>query len=108
MTIAVLALLRGDVLEPGITITGTITPDGAIGPVAGVPEAITAAGLAHDTRVLIPVGERSSPDQSGKVVDVVSEGRRAGVTVTPTPDVYDAYRQFTGKTLPRSSRPTRS
>jgi uncharacterized protein len=101
MTIAVLALLRGDALEPGITITGTIAPDGTIGPVAGVPEAVTAAGLAHDTRMLIPVGERSSRDQSGKIVDVVAAGRRAGVTVTQTPSVYDAYRKFTGKPLPR-------
>jgi len=35
------------------------------------------------------------------LVDVVDEGQRKGVEVTEVRDVYDAYKAFTGKDLPR-------
>lgn len=101
MTIAVIALLRGDQLEPDITATGTINPDGTIGPVSGVPEKVAAAVRAHKARMLVPTGERSTPDSSGKLVDVVAAGPKVGIRVVETPDVYDAYKLFTGKTLPQ-------
>ena len=101
MTIGVLSLLRGDKLEPDITMTGTINPDGTIGPVGGIPYKIDGVVAAHKTRMLIPTGQRNSANDAGKLVDVVAAGQRKGITVTEVGDVYDAYKAFTGKDLPR-------
>jgi uncharacterized protein len=105
MTIATLALMRGDVLAGGTTAIGTINPDGSIGPVSGLPEKIDAAVRTRNTRVLIPEGQRYTVDASGKNVDVVA-GASKGVQVIETPNIYDAYRQLTGKTLPRPAAST--
>ena len=101
MTIAVIALMRGDQLEPDITATGSVNPDGTIGPVTGIPENVAAAVRARKARVLIPTGERVSMDASGKKIDVVAAGPRVGIRVVESSDIYDAYKLFTGKTLPQ-------
>ena len=101
MTIGVIALLRGDKIKNDITMTGTINPDGTVGPVGGIPYKIDGVVQAHKKRMLIPLGERNSADDSGQLVDVVAAGQAKGVKVTEVADIYDAYKQFTGKTLPR-------
>ena len=101
MTIGVIALLRGDTIKNDITMTGTINPDGTVGPVGGIPYKIDGVVQAHKKRMLIPLGERNSADDSGQLVDVVAAGQAKGVKVTEVADIYDAYKQFTGKTLPR-------
>jgi len=106
MTVATLALMRGDKLLPDITMTGTINPDGTIGPVGGIPYKVDGVLLAHKTKMLIPAGQRNSADSSGKLVDVVQEGQRKGVTVTEVDNIYDAYKAFTGKDLPRPQAAT--
>jgi len=101
MTIGVIALLRGDKIKDDITMTGTINPDGTVGPVGGIPYKIDGVVQAHKKRMLIPLGERNSADDNGQLVDVVAAGQAKGVKVTEVADIYDAYKQFTGKTLPR-------
>src|SRR3954451_22967259 len=54
LTVAVLALLRGDTLRDGITMTGTISPDGSIGPVGGVAHKVDAAKSLHIATLLVP------------------------------------------------------
>jgi uncharacterized protein len=103
MTVATLAVMRGDTLLPDVTMTGTINPDGTIGPVGGIPDKVQAAIAAHQTCILIPTGERKSPNASRQLVDVVQEGARRGVTVTEVGNVYDAYTAMTGKDLPRTT-----
>ena len=101
LTVAMLALMRGDPILPGITRTGSISPNGTIGPVDGIPYAVAAAATAHEQRVLIPVGQHNSPDASHRLVDVVKEGARLGITVTEVDNIYDAYKAMTGNDLPR-------
>lgn len=101
LTVAVLALTRGDKLKSDITMTGTINPDGTVGPVGGIPYKVDGVKQAKKTRMLVPTGQRNSADDSGELVDVVDAGRRKGITVTEVADVYAAYKAFTGKTLPR-------
>jgi len=108
LTIAVIALLRGDELEPDITITGMVNPDGTIGPVPGVPESVAAAVRARKARMLVPFGERTVADASGKIVDVVATGPQLGIRVAETPDVYNAYQLFTGKALPQPPASTKT
>ena len=104
MTVGTLALLRGDKIQSDITMTGTINPDGTVGPVGGIPYKLDGALAAKKKRVLIPLGQRNSPDDSGTSIDVVELGRRKGLEVTEVGNVYDAYKAFTGKELPRPAQ----
>ncbi len=106
MTVAVLSLMRNEPIQPDITMTGTINPDGTIGPVGGIPYKVDGVIAAKKKRMLIPAGQRNSADDSGDLVDVVEEGRKKGVEVTEVKDVYDVYKAFTGKDLPRSPEST--
>ncbi|RIX28276.1 S16 family serine protease [Amnibacterium setariae] len=98
-TVGLLALERGEKLKPKVTMTGTINSTGTIGPVGGIPEKVKGAAEAKYTKVLIPLGQRNSPDEKGAQVDVVREGRQLGVDVVEVGDVYEAYRELTGKRL---------
>jgi predicted S18 family serine protease len=101
MTVGLLSLIRGDKIKPGITMTGTINPDGTVGPVGGIPYKVDGANKAKAKTMLIPLGQRNSADDSGDLVDVVDLGERKGVKVKEVGDIYAAYKAFTGKTLPR-------
>jgi hypothetical protein len=101
-TVAVLSLMKGDTIKPDITMTGTINPDGTVGPVGGIPQKIEGAAKDGYKTVLIPAGQRNSVSEAGGgLVDVVNEGTRLGVEVREVSDVYDAYKTLTGSTLPR-------
>ena len=101
-TVAVLSLMRGDELSDDVTMTGTINPDGTVGPVGGIPQKIQGAAAEGFKTVLIPAGQRNSESEDdGTLVDVVDEGRRLGIEVREVRDVYEAYQAFTGEKLPR-------
>ncbi len=59
MTIGVLAAVRGDTPKPDAAMTGTINPDGTIGPVGGIRFKIEGAAEKGMKLVLIPAGIRS-------------------------------------------------
>jgi predicted S18 family serine protease len=50
----VVALAKGEVIPRDRVITGTITPDGLIGPVGGIPHKVVAANQARLRMVLVP------------------------------------------------------
>ncbi len=104
MTIAVIALIRGDKIHDDITMTGTINPDGTTGPVGGIPYKVQGVVQAHKVKMLIPVGLRNSQDKNGNSVDIVQEGRDKGIAVSEVADIYDAYKQFTGVNLPKAGQ----
>jgi uncharacterized protein len=101
MTVATIALIQGAQLEPDITMTGAINPDGGIGPVSNVPAKLAAAVQARKTRFVIPEGQLDTVDASGKPVDVGALGAQKHVSVVEAGNIYDAYKLFTGTTLPR-------
>lgn len=101
MTLGLLSLIRGDKLKTDVTMTGTINPDGTVGPVGGIPYKVDGVRKAHKKRMLIPLGQRNSADVDGNLVDVVALGHRKGIKVTEVADVYAVYKAFTGKSLPR-------
>ncbi|MBO9569369.1 MAG: hypothetical protein J7503_11150 [Cellulomonas iranensis] len=98
-TAGLIALQRGDTFLDDVTMTGTINPTGTIGPVGGIPEKVQAAADEGFTTVLVPLGQRNSPNQAGEVVDVVRLGDREGVEVIEVGDVYEAYGHLTGEPL---------
>lgn len=102
MTVGVLAALLGDTVDEEAAMTGTINPDGTIGPVGGIPHKIAGAAEAGKTLVLVPAGQRHSMDYgSGEYVDVVEVGERLGVEVREVSTIYEAYHILTGSELPR-------
>ncbi|MCJ7672105.1 MAG: hypothetical protein MUP67_08650, partial [Acidimicrobiia bacterium] len=103
LTVGTLALIRGDKIKKDIAMTGTVNPDGTVGPVGGIPFKVEGAGKAGFKRVLIPAGQRNFTLEDGSEVDVLDVGKENGVTVTEVADVYAAYKAFTGKTLARPS-----
>ena len=101
LTVGVLSLLRGDKIKKNVTMTGTINPDGTVGPVGGIPYKVDGAVDKNKTVMLIPDGQRNSADFDGNLIDVVDLGRETDVEVKEVADVYEAYKEFTGKDLPR-------
>lgn len=102
MTSAVLAAYLGDTINPDVTMTGTINPDGTIGPVGGIPNKLEGAKAAGKTTVLVPGGQRYDVDEAtGDSVDLVQTGQKLGITVKLAPDIFAAYKELTGKNLPQ-------
>ncbi len=105
-TIGVLAALLGDTPRDDVTMTGTINPDGTIGPVGGISHKLEGAKAAGKKVVLIPAGQRYDYDENlKKQVDLVKKGKKLGLDVRLVSNIFDAYRIFTGKPLPMP-RPT--
>lgn len=102
MTIGVLAAVRGDTPRADAAMTGTINPDGTIGPVGGIVHKIAGAAAAGKKLVVIPSDSRIQRDKgSNQDVDLIAHGRKLGVEVRQVSDIYTAYRLMTGKELPR-------
>lgn len=101
-TVGALALMRGEKLLEKTAMTGTIQPDGSVGPVGGVPEKVRGASENGYTKVGIPIGLRNATSAAtGESVDVISLGRELGVEVVEVANVYEAYQLMTGNELPR-------
>lgn len=108
MTVAMVAALRGDELKGDVGFTGTINPDGSIGPVSGIIYKVDAAARGGMKSFLIPIGQRSDTDlESKQTVDVVQRGQGLGVTVQEVATLDEAYEMLTGKKLPRTPLPSR-
>ena len=102
LTVGVLAALNGHEVRPDSAMTGTINPDGTIGPVGGIPHKMEGAAEAGRKLVVIPAGlQRGLDVNKKKVVDLISHGRSLGLEVKPAGDVFAAYEILTGKKLPR-------
>lgn len=107
LTVGTMAAITGAPLRPGITMTGTVAPDGTVGTVAQVPAKVRAAKAAGYRTVLVPLGNRTEFDpQVGKVVSLPALGRSLGIDVRVVRDVGRAYREFTGRTIARPPRGT--
>lgn len=97
MTVGVAAAINGDSIDPSVSMTGTINPDGSIGPVGGIPEKLQGAKAAGKRKILIPAGQRvSQSETTGAQVDAVALGEKIGVDVEEVGDVAEAYREVTG------------
>lgn len=99
MTSTVLALLNKAPILSNITMTGTINPDGSIGPVGGIYYKIQGAKNVGKTKVLIPAGSLKEKLKNGKTVDLRERGRQLGVQVIPVSDIFEAYHHLTGRPL---------
>ncbi|MDD1652385.1 MAG: peptidase S16, partial [Methanomicrobiales archaeon] len=58
MTLLAIADLRGLALDPSVTLTGTIEPDGSVGAIGGILEKAQAAKAAGKRLLLLPAQNR--------------------------------------------------
>ncbi|MBM4371332.1 MAG: hypothetical protein FJ098_06735 [Deltaproteobacteria bacterium] len=101
-TVGVVAALRGDAVRPDATLTGTINPDGSVGPVDGVVQKFDAALKAGKRRLGYPAGQRYTKDlTTGKQVDLELLAMERGATAVEVPDLQAGYEVITGRRLPR-------
>jgi len=100
LTVGILAALDRKPLLPGVTMTGTISPDGSIGPISGAPTKIEAASAAGYTTVLLPVQNMKDKTSSdGEASDMVAYGAKFGVAVKPVRTIAEAYEALTGASM---------
>ena len=109
LTVGVLAAVRGDELRSGVTMTGTVNPDGTIGPVTNIATKVRAAAEDGYETVLIPVGTEVEIDPAtGEEFKIGELGRSLGVEVRVAPNIGAAYSAFTGNNIaPGSGSPPR-
>ncbi|MFT7582690.1 MAG: hypothetical protein ACI9MR_004373 [Myxococcota bacterium] len=100
LTTALMAAMTDAPARPDFTMTGTINPDGTIGPVGGVPLKMAAA-LAQGKRIIgFPMGQREAQDPDTKVtVDLIETFSDDDVTLVEITDVRQAYELMTGRKL---------
>lgn len=107
LTVGVLAALRGVALLPGVVMTGTISPDGSIGPVGGVEAKTRAAAAAGNTKVLVPTADVAIAGGSGgDAIDPQALGQQLGIEVQPIATVGEAMTAFTEDTVAPPQAPT--
>ena len=98
MTIGIICELMNWSLNKSVMMTGTINPDGSIGPVGGILEKIEAAKKANCTIMLIPKGQRYV-EINGNKVDAVEFGKKLGVEVIEVGSIYEAIPYFTNRNI---------
>lgn len=96
LTVGVLAAIGGLSLIPGVTMTGTMSPDGTVGRVGLLPTKIRAAADADYTLVLIPAANAGDRDPDTGL-GPVALGESLGIEVRPVADLGEAMAAFTGR-----------
>ena len=83
-------------LSDDVTMTGTVLPSGAVGPVGGIPAKLRAAADAGMNTVLIPRGQGIAIDPvSGRRVAVTELAAELDITVAQVDSVQNAIGYFT-------------
>lgn len=99
-TAGMMAAITGATVNPQATMTGTVNPDGSVGPVGGIPDKFKGA-LKLGYKVLgYPVGQRVQKDSEGNLVDLEELASQGGAKAYPVATIYDAYRVLTGQNPP--------
>jgi len=109
MTASFVSGVLGHDMKSDVAFTGTINPDGSIGPVGGIQYKLEAVAKDGKKTFLIPIGQRYEVDgDTGQTVDVISKGQLAGLKVQEVATLDEAYEILTSKTLPRTAIPSRA
>lgn len=109
MTASFVSGVLGHDMKSDVAFTGTINPDGSIGPVGGIQYKLEAVAKDGKKTFLIPIGQRYEvDDDTGQTVDVISKGQLAGLKVQEVATLDEAYEILTSKTLPRTPIPSRA
>jgi hypothetical protein len=93
-TVGLIAALTGDRIRKGVAMTGTIEPDGRIGPVGAIPDKLRAAAREGYRTVLIPQGQLYEPRW-----DLPSLAAMLNLSIQEVSTIEEAYEQMTGARL---------
>jgi len=99
LSVAILASLLNKTVDPKVVMTGTINPDGTIGPIGGVLQKAEAAHSVGATRFLVPRGQTVATETptSGKIVDVADYAMKNwNLTLTQVDDLAQAAKWMIG------------
>ena len=94
MAVGFLAVFRGDRIVRGVAVTGTIEPDGRIGPVGGIPDKIRAAKREGYRLVIVPAGQIRTPRWNLNELAL-----ELNITITEVETIDHAYELMTGRRL---------
>ena len=94
MAVGFIALFKGDRIQRGIALTGTIEPEGQIGPVGSIPDKIRAAAREGFRTVLVPRGQMH--DARWNLNEL---GLQLNVTVKEVDTIDEAYQLMTGQRI---------
>jgi tetratricopeptide (TPR) repeat protein len=98
--VAIMAAYRGEKVRVDTTMTGTVNPDGAIGPAGGLPAKLAAAARIGKKRVCIPAGQTVEENElTGVKIDIAKEAVKLGLEAIPVGDLADAYFCLVGRKL---------
>lgn len=98
LAVGAIAALNAWEVRPDVLMTGTISPDGTVGPVGGVAEKAKAASDAGMRRFLFPAGEETVPlsTNGNQPIDLREYCRRElSMECVPVGDVYEAVENMT-------------
>lgn len=105
LTMGALATLTGWEVREDVMMTGTINPDGSIGPVGGVAEKAQAARNAGLTRFLFPAAQEVVQYQGGAVNVTQYCKAQLGIECVPVADIIDAVGLMTDHVIERPPVP---
>lgn len=94
MAVGFLSMFKGDPLTRGVALTGTIQPDGSIGPVGSIPDKVRAAAREGYRTVLIPSGQLHDSRW-----DLPHLGFELNVEIREVRTIDEAYHMMTGRSL---------
>ena len=99
LSVAILASLLNRTVDPSVVMTGTINPDGTIGPIGGVLQKAEAAHSVGARDFLIPRGQSMATESpsSTKTVNVAEYAlTNWNLTVTEVDDLREAAKWMIG------------
>jgi Lon-like protease len=94
MAVGFIALFKGDHIHRGIALTGTLRPNGAVGPVGSIPDKVRAAAREGYRTILIPSGQLHDPEWN-----LVRLGMELNVDLKEVATIEEAYQLMTGHPL---------
>jgi hypothetical protein len=94
MAVGFIATFKGDRIQRGIALTGTLEPGGRIGWVGSIPDKIRAAKREGYHTVLVPRGQLHAAQWN-----LVELGFQLNITVKEVDTVDEAYGLMTGRSL---------
>jgi hypothetical protein len=97
LTVGLIAAFQGQSLQPGMTMTGTITADGSIGPVGGVLTKIESAAREGFSSVVLPVSLAPGTWEQGN--EFTERAAAVGVSIIPVHTIGEAYAAMTGSPI---------
>ena len=92
MAVGFMALFKGDRIHRGIAMTGTLHPDGSVGPVGSIPDKVRAAVREGYRTILIPSGQLRDPEWN-----LIRLGMELNVDLKEVGTIEEAYQLMTGR-----------